>query len=57
MEYLLIAGGVGVFTGFSLGVLVMALIGASDPDKLPTPPACGYPHRECLVAQKFAKAA
>jgi hypothetical protein len=35
MEYILIAGGVGLFIGFHLGLLVMALAAASDPEDLP----------------------
>ena len=35
MEYVFIAGGIGLVIGFSLGVLVMALLAASYPDDLP----------------------
>jgi len=51
MASLLLAGGVGVVIGSSIGVLITALVRASDEDKLPTPAACAYPHGECLVAQ------
>ena len=37
MGYLLIAGGVGVFIGFTLGVFVMAFVKVAEP--VPTPDA------------------
>jgi len=52
MEYALVAGVVGAIGGFLLGVLAMVFLVASHTDELPTPHACGYPHRECLVAQR-----
>jgi hypothetical protein len=35
MEYVLMAGGIGLVVGFSLGVLVMALFAASEQDEVP----------------------
>ena len=57
MECVIIVGAVGLVIGSSLGVLVLALVRASDEDALPTPPACAYPHRKCLAAQQSAKPA
>ena len=37
MEYLLLAGAVGLFFGVLLGVFFMALLGAADRDRLPEP--------------------
>jgi hypothetical protein len=37
MEYLLLAGVVGLFLGVFLGVFLMALLGAADRDRLPEP--------------------
>ena len=37
MEYVLIAGGVGLVIGFSLGVLAMTFLAAPDRDKPPEP--------------------
>jgi len=54
MEYILVAGVIGALIGFSLGVLAMVFLVASRADELPTPPACTYPHRECLLAQQSA---
>jgi hypothetical protein len=47
MEYILIAGWVGLVIGFSLGALAMALLVASYPDELPEP---GPEVRESSVA-------
>lgn len=52
MEYVLVAGVVGAIGGFFLGVLATVLLVASHTDERPTPHACEYPHRECLVAQR-----
>ena len=41
MEHVLVAGGVGLFIGFSLGVLAMVLVKVPEPD--PTPDAATYP--------------
>ena len=41
MEYILVAGGVGLCIGFSLGVLAMVLVKVPEPD--PTPDAATYP--------------
>jgi hypothetical protein len=54
MEYVLVAGVVGAFIGFFLGMLAMVFLVASHTDEQPMPRACGYPHHECLVAQKSA---
>ena len=49
MEYLLIAGGVGVFIGFTLGVFVMAFVKVAEP--VPTPEALHvHPFRQEQVA-------
>ena len=37
MEYLLLAGVVGLFLGVLLAVFFMALLGAADRDRLPEP--------------------
>ena len=49
MGYLLIAGGVGVFIGFTLGVFVMAFVKVAEP--VPTPDALHvHPFRQEQVA-------
>jgi hypothetical protein len=57
MEYVLVTGVVGAIIGFFLGVLAMVFLVASRADELPTPRTCGYPHRECLVAQESSSRA
>ena len=57
MEYHLIWGVVGAWIGFALGVLAMAVFGASGADTLPAPPACAYPEGGCLATLEPAKPA